>query len=634
VVPTHRRETGVTQSDGLAGRWLSLEDLGKLDFFKGGTSAAKFRSRLNTNFELTPGQTEPWLKAAVWREYQQGDVICEAGAYGSTAFLMVEGRASASLPERVVPPPVPGRTNGSLARLQRLFRRRSRTEQAAPDAAAVGEVSTYASLSCDRPPLPVALGPGAVFGVDTCINFYPREATVRAEERCVVVEMLRSVLDTIRLAGAAAGAIDAAYAAAAIRNQLSLSGVFRDLTGEQLERLAQHAELLVNDSDAIRNDVIYAEGAAADAIYLVRAGTIKLSQQKAGGELILSYLGRGTAFGFEALVPGRQSLQLLLHCTSHRGVFPDIEIGGAVTLGRTAGCELRFPKEARAVSRHHCRLQVRDDDVYLTDLDSDNGTTLNGEPIREAIVVAGDVITIVDYTFEVRRVVRDATAAPAPRTRLATATGLDSFEVVRVATADLLRAAEENDRFLESAKVAARQPEAAAYQVPASEQARVGNLVELNLYNSQNVLLIDLDRCTRCDECVKACATTHGGVARFTRDGPRLGHYLVTMACRSCTDPKCMIGCPVGSIRRKDSLEIHIEDWCIGCERCAAQCPFGNINVVELTASVTRPSAPTLQATVCDLCAGFDGPNCVYACPHDAAIRVNPSTFLSAEDTR
>ena len=37
----------------------------------------------------------------------------------------------------------------------------------------------------------------------------------------------------------------------------------------------------------------------------------------------------------------------------------------------------------------------------------------------------------------------------------------------------------------------------------------------------------------------------------------------------------------------------------------------------------------SLQATVCDLCAGYDGPNCVYACPHDAAIRVAPGAFLS-----
>jgi Fe-S-cluster-containing hydrogenase component 2 len=161
--------------------------------------------------------------------------------------------------------------------------------------------------------------------------------------------------------------------------------------------------------------------------------------------------------------------------------------------------------------------------------------------------------------------------------------------------------------------------------------------VELNLYNSQNVLLIDLDRCTRCDECVRACSDAHGGVARFTRDGPRVGRYLVTMACRSCTDPKCMVGCPVGSIRREDSLEIKIEDWCIGCERCANQCPFGNINMVEL-AALPKPPPPregvALRATVCDLCAGYDGPNCVYACPHDAAIRVAPGAFLSPSDLR
>jgi Fe-S-cluster-containing hydrogenase component 2 len=135
---------------------------------------------------------------------------------------------------------------------------------------------------------------------------------------------------------------------------------------------------------------------------------------------------------------------------------------------------------------------------------------------------------------------------------------------------------------------------------------------------------------------VRACADSHDGVARFSRDGPRFGKYLVTLACRSCTDPKCMIGCPVGSIRREGSLEIRIENWCIGCQRCANQCPFGNINMVPL--ETHRPgaatSAPALAATVCDLCAGYDGPNCVYACPHDAAIRVNPAPFLSTADLR
>ena len=43
-----------------------------------------------------------------------------------------------------------------------------------------------------------------------------------------------------------------------------------------------------------------------------------------------------------------------------------------------------------------------------------------------------------------------------------------------------------------------------------------------------------------------------------------------------------MTQCPVGSIRRKENLEIIIEDWCIGCGKCAELCPYGNINMHPL----------------------------------------------------
>jgi Fe-S-cluster-containing hydrogenase component 2 len=101
-----------------------------------------------------------------------------------------------------------------------------------------------------------------------------------------------------------------------------------------------------------------------------------------------------------------------------------------------------------------------------------------------------------------------------------------------------------------------------------------------------------------------------------------------------------MIGCPVASIRRTGSLEVHIEDWCVGCGLCANSCPFGNINMIDLATPSGAPlpdgpidlSSGKLKATICDLCAGYDGPNCVYACPHDAAIRVNPTAFLATAD--
>jgi Fe-S-cluster-containing hydrogenase component 2 len=99
------------------------------------------------------------------------------------------------------------------------------------------------------------------------------------------------------------------------------------------------------------------------------------------------------------------------------------------------------------------------------------------------------------------------------------------------------------------------------------------------LFEAQNLLVIDLDRCTRCDLCVRACAEAHDGVTRLLRDGLRYDKYLVATTCRTCRDPLCMTQCPVGSIRRKDNLEIIIEDWCIGCSKCAELCPFGNINM-------------------------------------------------------
>jgi Fe-S-cluster-containing hydrogenase component 2/CRP-like cAMP-binding protein len=106
---------------------------------------------------------------------------------------------------------------------------------------------------------------------------------------------------------------------------------------------------------------------------------------------------------------------------------------------------------------------------------------------------------------------------------------------------------------------------------------------ELGLMEGQRLMLIDLDRCTRCDECVKACVRTHDDDrTRLFLDGPRFGKYLVPMTCRSCLDPVCMIGCPVGSIHRGNNSQIVIEDWCIGCEQCAKQCPYGSIQMHDI----------------------------------------------------
>ena len=97
-----------------------------------------------------------------------------------------------------------------------------------------------------------------------------------------------------------------------------------------------------------------------------------------------------------------------------------------------------------------------------------------------------------------------------------------------------------------------------------------------------------------------------------------------------------MVGCPVSSIHRNEgSLEIVIEDWCIGCGLCATQCPYGNINLHPFMVMGDDPEHPghrkallKEKATTCDLSREYHEPACVYACPHSALMRVEPLQFF------
>lgn len=106
---------------------------------------------------------------------------------------------------------------------------------------------------------------------------------------------------------------------------------------------------------------------------------------------------------------------------------------------------------------------------------------------------------------------------------------------------------------------------------------------QMGLFQGTKLLVIDLDSCTRCGDCVQACVATHDdGATRLFLDGPRYDRFLVPSACRSCLNPVCMIGCPVGSIGRGENGQIEIYDWCIGCSACADQCPYDSIQMHDV----------------------------------------------------
>ena len=156
-------------------------------------------------------------------------------------------------------------------------------------------------------------------------------------------------------------------------------------------------------------------------------------------------------------------------------------------------------------------------------------------------------------------------------------------------------------------------------------------LTENRFFNGTATMVIDLDRCTRCDDCVRACAATHDNNPRFLRHGPSAGRLMIANACMHCADPVCMIGCPTGAIHRESFAgQVVINPaTCIGCKSCFNNCPYDAIRMVEIRDQAgeimtDQELRPIAKATKCDLCVeNHGGPACERACPHGALTRMN-----------
>jgi thioredoxin reductase/CRP-like cAMP-binding protein/Fe-S-cluster-containing hydrogenase component 2 len=181
-------------------------------------------------------------------------------------------------------------------------------------------------------------------------------------------------------------------------------------------------------------------------------------------------------------------------------------------------------------------------------------------------------------------------------------------------------------------------------------------LISKGVGEATNVFIIDETICTRCGNCESACAATHGGISRVSRElGVSAESILIPLACRHCETPHCMANCPVDAISRTHSGEVIIDQGtCIGCEKCAEDCPYDVISMVDVGEAgggppnflvrmletiglAARGDARTgsareheRKAVKCDLCSKIGGiPACVTACPTGAAARVEPETYMT-----
>jgi pSer/pThr/pTyr-binding forkhead associated (FHA) protein len=76
------------------------------------------------------------------------------------------------------------------------------------------------------------------------------------------------------------------------------------------------------------------------------------------------------------------------------------QITSALTLGRGTSADVTIPDEA--VSRLHASVRIDGDTVVVEDMESSNGTLVNGHQVAQARLEHGDVIRIGDTELEVR----------------------------------------------------------------------------------------------------------------------------------------------------------------------------------------------------------------------------------------
>jgi Fe-S-cluster-containing hydrogenase component 2 len=543
---------------------------------------------------------------------------------------------------------------------------------------------------------------GELFGEMACLNRVPRSATVIAARECYILEILSNILVEIDKDPGYQTERARVYEERVLDLQLRGLSIFGDLTDEQFARAALEIRGQVKLRSFKSGELICEEHERSDCVYLVRGGMVQVKKNVSSLLAVADILSwKDLSMALRADGPGAVLLRLLP--SQARQLFEasqdpeQIPADQRIEIVHGLNAIISNPQVqtmaefSDVISRASIHERVRNSVTYraprlfeakeLEEVIKSAMVRVAKKPetgkaekwsvldqrrfnrlLLEEIVPTGlrrlpravgpdatlTYLSPGEFIGEMgvcKRQPRSSTCIAFGQPRSPKEEDLGEVELVQIPGEVFLNLMELFPAIkakvdAEIAKREKRDEQHSQASRPGTVSLRSAKEAErLGLIQGQQLMLIDMERCTLCLECVRGCVDSHAdGRSRLFLTGHRYEKYMVPITCRSCLDPVCMIGCPVRSIQRGDNREIVIKDWCIGCRLCAKNCPYDAIKMHDLptpTELKQDAGAATFRireeiAVVCDLCSSLPDqePRCVYACPHEAAIRVNARVEL------
>ncbi len=198
----------------------------------------------------------------------------------------------------------------------------------------------------------ITLGPGQFFGEMSLLSGRRRSASVRASAPCVLLETpRREIVKLMNSYDQVRKVIDRHFIVRTLR-----AGLVPDAPQGELEAVAETAELLSFRA----GDVLFREGDESDGLHLIRNGSVSVSRNIGGRNIVTTYVAAGNYVGEMGLVGEARRSATVTATVATESIFLRADIFQTM-LQRNAGLRERIQTKVRERISENLRMEAAPD---------------------------------------------------------------------------------------------------------------------------------------------------------------------------------------------------------------------------------------------------------------------------------